>query len=81
MKVYDEGLKRILHELDITKLIKSVKNTRAMIKMKFQNDPDLINIQHYKKNAIYLDDSSDAPVKEKKQNIPLYSKQNTYIEG
>ena len=52
-----------------------------MIKMKFQNDPDLINIQHYKKNAIYLDDSSDAPIKEKKQNIPLYSNQNSYIDG
>jgi hypothetical protein len=66
MKVYDEGLSRILRELDITKLIKSVKNMRTIIKLKFRNDPDLLKIEHHRKNVIFLDDSSDAPDTEKK---------------
>lgn len=61
MKIYDEGVRRILRELDITKLIKSVKTTRAMIKMKFANDPDFLHLEHHRKNVIFLDDSSDVP--------------------
>ena len=71
MKVYDEGLRRILRELDITKLIKNVKNMRTFIKQKFRNDPDLIKIEHHRKNVIFLDDSSDAPDSGKKQEVPF----------
>ena len=60
MKFYEEGYKNIMQELDITKLIKSIKNTRAMIKLKFKDDPDFIKLNFYRKNVIYLDESPDS---------------------
>ena len=59
MKAYDLGYKKIMRELDITKLIKSIKNVRNIMKKKFKNDNDLLTIQHDSKNMIYLDISSD----------------------
>jgi hypothetical protein len=44
MKAYDLGYKKIMHELDITKLIKSIKNVRNIMKKKFKNDNDLLTI-------------------------------------
>jgi hypothetical protein len=44
MKAYDLGYKKIMHELDITKLIKSIKNVRNIMKKKFKNDNDMLTI-------------------------------------
>jgi hypothetical protein len=49
-----------MKELDITKLIKSIKNTRAMIKLKFKDDLDFIKLNCYRKKVIYLDESPDS---------------------
>lgn len=60
MKVYDEGYRRIMDGLDVTKLLKRVTEARAMIKMKFRKDPDFIKLPSHRKHVIFLDESPDS---------------------
>jgi hypothetical protein len=44
MKVYNIGYEKLMKELDVKKLIKTIINLRTIVKKKFNNDPYLLTI-------------------------------------
>jgi hypothetical protein len=58
MAMYELGSAKLEKELDVIKLIRSMKNMRIYLKSKFLGDlKEVIRLEHHKKNLLPLDDS------------------------
>ena len=57
IKLYDRGKNRIEGELDIVKIIKSIRNMKILMKNSFMNEEVIHQIYHSKKNLINIDES------------------------
>ena len=57
IKLYDRGKNRIEGELDIVKIIKSIRNMKILMKNSFMNQEVIHQIYHQEKNLINIDES------------------------
>ena len=59
IKLYDKGQDRIDTELDIVKMMKSLRNMKILMRNSFMDEEVKYQITHAKKNLINIDTSSD----------------------
>lgn len=59
MHLYDEGLERIDHELDIVKIIKTLRMTRIFMKNSFLTPELKFGIMHSEQNFVNIDLDDD----------------------
>lgn len=59
LKLYDKGQDRIDTDLDIVKIMKSIRNMKILMRNSFMDDETKFQITHSRKNLINLDTSSN----------------------
>ena len=57
IKLYEKGQERIESELDIVKIIRSIRNMKVLLKNSFMDEEIKYKILHSKKNLINIDET------------------------